>query len=71
MPSIDRATETLTPPDLAVALEKAGLTGAFAALPPSHRREYLTWIDAAKTAATRARRIAKTIEMLGGRILKA
>jgi uncharacterized protein YdeI (YjbR/CyaY-like superfamily) len=34
------------------------------ALTPSHRREYLEWITEAKTAATRDRRIATTIEWL-------
>ena len=64
MPSVGRDTEIATPPDLAGALEKAGLTERFAALPPSHKLEYLTWVDSARTAPTRSRRIAKTIEML-------
>ena len=31
---------------------------AFAAFPPSHRREYVDWVDSAKTAETRRRRLA-------------
>jgi hypothetical protein len=34
-------------------------------LPPSHQREYLNHINDAKKADTRARRIAKMIEMIG------
>lgn len=33
-------------------------------LAPSHRREYLTWIDEAKRPATRLRRIERTLTML-------
>jgi len=32
-------------------------------LPPSHQKQYLWWIHEAKQAATRQRRIAKTIDM--------
>jgi uncharacterized protein YdeI (YjbR/CyaY-like superfamily) len=33
----------------------------FNAFPPSHRREYVEWVDSAKTAETRQRRIATAI----------
>jgi hypothetical protein len=33
-------------------------------MPPSHRREYIEWIVAAKTDATRDKRIATTTEWL-------
>jgi uncharacterized protein YdeI (YjbR/CyaY-like superfamily) len=33
-------------------------------LPPSHQNEYLKWINQAKRPETRAKRIAKTLEML-------
>jgi uncharacterized protein YdeI (YjbR/CyaY-like superfamily) len=36
----------------------------YEALPPSHMAEYLIWIEAAKRAPTRARRIAGMIERL-------
>jgi uncharacterized protein YdeI (YjbR/CyaY-like superfamily) len=36
----------------------------YEALPPSHKAEYLTWIDEAKRPATRERRIAGMIERL-------
>ena len=36
----------------------------FEGLPPSHKREYLTWIDEAKRDDTRKRRIAGMIERL-------
>ena len=35
-----------------------------AALPPSHRNEYLRWIGEAKRAETRRRRAAKAAEMM-------
>jgi uncharacterized protein YdeI (YjbR/CyaY-like superfamily) len=37
---------------------------AFNALPPSHRAEYLTWIDESKKPETRARRILGMITRL-------
>ena len=50
--------------DLRAALDDAGLTGTFSALSYSHQREYVLWIDEAKKPATRARRIAGTVERL-------
>jgi hypothetical protein len=62
----DDAERTVTvPDDLAAALDAAGRRPAFDALSYSHRREYVTWIDEAKKADTRARRVAGTIERLG------
>jgi hypothetical protein len=37
---------------------------AFAAFPPSHRREYVEWIDEARREDTRARRIAQAVEWI-------
>lgn len=34
---------------------------AFAAFPPSHKREYVDWVDSAKTAETRRRRLTTAI----------
>ncbi len=53
------------PGDLLAALsgdERA--RAAFESLPPSHRREYIRWIEEAKRDETRARRIAETLERL-------
>jgi uncharacterized protein YdeI (YjbR/CyaY-like superfamily) len=36
----------------------------FERLPPSHRREYVAWIDSAKKEETRQRRIEQAIAML-------
>jgi uncharacterized protein YdeI (YjbR/CyaY-like superfamily) len=36
----------------------------FEGLPPSHKAEYLSWIEEAKRAETRARRIAGMIDRL-------
>jgi len=54
-------------PDLAAALAKRSHAAARATwerLAPSRRREYLEWITEAKTAATRAKRLATTLEWL-------
>lgn len=51
------------PPALAAALQKNKKAAAkFEAFPPSHRREYIEWIDEAKTEETRNRRVETTIE---------
>ncbi|TCC03709.1 YdeI/OmpD-associated family protein [Kribbella soli] len=52
------------PEDLAAALAEAGLREAFDGLSYSHRREHVNAIVDAKKAETRARRIAKAVEML-------
>jgi len=53
------------PEDLAVALAgDAQARTAFEALAYSHRKEFVRWINEAKRDATRAQRVAKTIEML-------
>jgi len=53
------------PADLKQALGASARAAAtFAALPPSHKREYLEWILEAKRAPTRARRIATTVQWL-------
>ena len=53
------------PPELIQALAAdPDARAAFDALPPSHKREYATWIAEAKRDETRASRAAKAIEML-------
>ena len=37
---------------------------AFAAFPPSHQREYVDWIDSAKTDETRQRRLTTALEWI-------
>jgi len=58
----DRTVEV--PDDLAAALaaDPAAAT-AFAALAYSHRKEFVRWVSEAKREATRADRIATTVEM--------
>lgn len=54
-----------TPPDLAAALKQhAKARKTFAAFPPGARRDYIEWITEAKRDATRAKRLATTIEWL-------
>lgn len=58
-----RAVEV--PTDLRAALEAdPAVEEAFALLSYSHRREYVDWIEEAKRAQTRARRVAGTVERL-------
>ena len=49
------------PRDLRTALEKDGLRAAFDDLSFTHRREYVEWVEGAKRAATRTRRVAETV----------
>jgi Bacteriocin-protection, YdeI or OmpD-Associated/Domain of unknown function (DUF1905) len=57
--------EVTVPADLASALdEDAQASQHFARLSYSHKREYVNWIEEAKRAETRQRRIAKAVEML-------
>jgi uncharacterized protein YdeI (YjbR/CyaY-like superfamily) len=42
----------------------------FEALAPSHRRQYLAWIEAAKREDTKRRRLKEVIRLLtGGKVL--
>jgi hypothetical protein len=53
------------PEDLSVALAgDAQARAAFEAMAYSHRKEFVRWISEAKRDATRAQRVAKTVEML-------
>lgn len=61
----DEPRTVAVPPELAAALEddkQAGTT--FDSLSYTHRREYAEWIADAKRAATRGRRVEKTLAML-------
>jgi hypothetical protein len=61
----DTAERTVeVPADFAAALDEAGLREAFDGLSFSHRREHVNAINEAKKPETRARRIAKALEML-------
>lgn len=53
------------PADLEAAIEADDAAARrWAQLTASHRREYLEWIDGAKRADTRERRIARAVELL-------
>jgi hypothetical protein len=58
----DRLVEI--PADLRAGVDSARLHERLRALSYTHQREYVSWIEAAKRAETRARRIDKTIEGL-------
>ena len=54
------------PPELAAAFKRnVKARAAFDRFSPSHRREYVEWIDEAKRPETRAKRVASTLEWLG------
>jgi uncharacterized protein YdeI (YjbR/CyaY-like superfamily) len=54
-----------TPGDLRTALAKnRRASAAYAAFSPSAKREYAEWISEAKTAATRAKRVATAVEWI-------
>ena len=53
------------PADLAAALAAAPEAKArFEKMPPSHRREYVKYIEEAKRPETRARRIAASVQKI-------
>jgi hypothetical protein len=57
--------EVEVPPELAMALADDGPARAlFEALAFTHRKEYAQWVAEAKRPETKARRVAKTLEML-------
>lgn len=57
--------EIIVQPDVNDILASVpGATNAFSNLAPSHRREWLRFIDDARTPATRSRRIRQTIDDL-------
>jgi hypothetical protein len=60
------------PDDLARSLRiHQGAEAAFEAMSYSHRKEYVQWIEGAKRPETRAKRIAKAIDQLMSKPVKA
>jgi Domain of unknown function (DUF1905)/Bacteriocin-protection, YdeI or OmpD-Associated len=55
--------EVSLPDDLAGAMDGAART-AFDGLAPSHKKEWVRWVEEAKKPETRATRITKTVESL-------
>jgi len=60
--------ETPVPDDLAAALAEHPEAGTFfASLAPSHRKEWVRWVEDAKRPETRSRRVRATVDaLLGG-----
>ena len=57
--------EAKVPPILSAALKKnKKAREVFEKFSPSHKREYIEWIEEAKTEATREKRVATTLEWL-------
>ncbi|HYC35893.1 MAG TPA: YdeI/OmpD-associated family protein [Usitatibacter sp.] len=57
--------EAAAPKELVAALRRnAAASKAWEEFSPSHRREYIEWIEEAKTEPTRVRRLATTLEQL-------
>ncbi|MBI1386959.1 MAG: bacteriocin-protection protein [bacterium] len=52
------------PEDFMLALKEGEMLERFEAMPPSHRKEYLDWIEQAKKPETRKNRIAKAVTMI-------
>ncbi len=64
-PPPEAEAEVADPPELLAALaEDPAAETAYAALPPSHRREYARWIGEAKKPETRSERVARTMRRL-------
>jgi hypothetical protein len=64
--SVDGSARSVElPDDLAAALAAdPAAAGAFEALAPSHRKEYVRWVTEAKREQTRADRVARTLEQV-------
>jgi uncharacterized protein YdeI (YjbR/CyaY-like superfamily) len=61
---LDTAPREVAPPDdLAAAMDDAART-AFDGLAPSHKKEWVRWVEEAKKPETRATRVTKTVESL-------
>ena|SRR5580692_6391299 len=61
----DEAVRTVeVPADFAALLKKEELQATFDQLSYTHRKEYCRWITEAKKEEIRARRLAKSVEML-------
>ncbi|WP_165231099.1 YdeI/OmpD-associated family protein [Aquisphaera insulae] len=59
------AKEVVVPDDLAALLDaNPPASATFDGFPPSHRREYVDWINEAKTQPTRSRRLEQAISWL-------
>jgi hypothetical protein len=57
---------SVVPADFQAALDATpGAASAFARLSPSHRREHVKGIEEAKQPGTRARRIARAVQVIG------
>lgn len=52
------------PEDLAAAVEAAGATAFFDGLAPSHRKEWVRWVEETKKAETRSSRVAQAAAAL-------
>jgi uncharacterized protein YdeI (YjbR/CyaY-like superfamily) len=64
-PKPDPNRKVVVPKDLAALLAKnAKARATFEEFPYSKKKEYVTWIDAAKQEETRSRRLATTLEQL-------
>jgi uncharacterized protein YdeI (YjbR/CyaY-like superfamily) len=64
-PKPKRRPPVRTPADLSAALkEYPKAAAAWQAFAPSHRRDYVEWITEARRAATRAQRLATTLDWL-------
>ncbi|HET7608165.1 MAG TPA: YdeI/OmpD-associated family protein [Gammaproteobacteria bacterium] len=60
----DAPREVAVPPELQARMKKAGVLAFFESLSFTHRKEYCRWITEAKKEETRARRLARAIELL-------
>lgn len=57
--------EAVVPPELAAALKRNKPAAAhFDRFSPSHRREYIEWVDDAKREETKAKRVAQAVEWI-------
>lgn len=62
--AIDREVIDNLPSELVQELKKNRVMSAFMKMPPSHRKQYLYWLNSAKRPETRGKRLQAIVEMV-------
>ena len=64
-----KARSVTLPKDFKQELQSRGLLEGFQKLPYTHKKESVQWISEAKKPETRARRLAKALAMIAGKVV--
>ena len=61
---MNNSIRPVVPEDIRKQMLRSHMLDKYDSLPPSHQREYLTWIESAKKSETRQQRVAKMLEAI-------